>query len=146
MVRVALVGVKPGDTPPNPRESFPKTTDRSRLRRPEELAGPGQPLEGEVWIEGRAGGPRVWRLLPAGCLAVERVERSSVTFAVRPGCPPRPRRLLSLVYDRRRSPAVARRARPAALPAEIRRGKTLLGDTLSLFVRPVWSPEKRSRR
>jgi len=141
VIRVALVELSESSALPSLESTFPiigEHKDFSRLFAADEV------VKGEVWISSGSSGTQVWENLPNGCLEVASRSDEEVAFTVRSTCPlSSTQRLVAIVYSSRYSNLVRDRAMPANVAREFQEGpatKRLLANTLSLFVRAVWSP------
>lgn len=148
LVRVALVSAPNADITPLMSDTFPTVVDY--------LSGKFVPREidaiyyydsvcyGEVWISVEAGRLQAWNTLPQGCLGTPIVIEDRATFDVAALCGfHHPVRLVAMVYSSARSFEVKKRADPTNVRLEYlaasASNRTLLADTVTPFVRPVWS-------
>lgn len=130
---------------PSVERTFPPVfVDGGHVRNdPEDIDDPI--YGGEIWLAAERGEIKVWQTIPDGCLTPDGLNGDTMTFAPHSVCNyDLKTRLVAIVYNKKRSAAVKRRARRENALREFQQAESprhrLLLDTLSPFARVVWSP------
>jgi hypothetical protein len=149
MLRAAVLDLGSTASPSSLTETFPATraqlsTDAPWTDKPlEAILTTDSAVKGEVWLYAARDDVQAWQNLPNGCLRAESTDPREVVLQLDSSCSGGGRhRVILLVYSRARSERVRVMAQAGARGEALARSADegrLLVNTLSAFVRPVWS-------
>lgn len=150
LVRVALVNGNSQSKVPLADETFPTVTDETNdgkfsRRNINEIYAIDKTCAGEVWLSSKNGTIEAWNSLPDSCLIPPTLAGGRAIFDLNAACTFRvPIRLVAIVYDKQRSELVEQMTDPKSVQQRVSRASRgdmkLLGDSLSPFVRAIWTP------
>jgi hypothetical protein len=152
LVRIAII-LAENETTPSLAQTFPSAFGYSKeegyvSRQVTEVYANDPICLGEVWITAESGQLKAWHTLPDGCLKLPGMAGNTATFNLEASCIFfYPVRLVAVVYNRTRSEEIKRKADPVNVTNEVLRASyskpQVLSDTISPFVRAVWSTRSR---